>query len=79
MVKGLPVEDQLDGVSNYGSWKPRVLLTLEENKVKDFSLREVPFPDDVTQQAAWRKNDVKARRILMDEPSTRNLGGGFVG
>ena len=25
MVRGLPVEDCLDGVSNYGSWKPRVL------------------------------------------------------
>ena len=60
MVKGFPVEDRLDGVSNYGSWKPRVLLTLEENEVKDFSLTVVPIPDDATQQEAWRKNDVKA-------------------
>ena len=55
MVKGLPVEDRLDGVSNYGSWKPRVLLTLEENEVKDFALIAVPFLDDATQQATWRK------------------------
>ena len=47
MVKGFPVEDRLDWVSNYGSWKPRVLLTLEENEVKYFSLKAVPFPDDV--------------------------------
>ena len=60
MVKGLPVEDRLDGVSNYGSWNPRVLLTLEENEVKDFALTAVPFPNDAAQQAAWRKNDVKA-------------------
>ena len=66
MVKGLPFEDCLDGVSNYGSWKPRVLLTLEENEVKDFALIAVPFLDDASQQAAWRKNDVKARMILMD-------------
>ena len=30
MVKGLPGNDRLDGASNYGSWKPRVLLYLEE-------------------------------------------------
>ena len=52
MVKGLSVEDRLDEVSNYGSWKPRVLLNLEENEVKDFSLIVVPVPDDAAQQAA---------------------------
>ena len=66
MVKGLPVEDRLDGVSNYGSWKPRVLMTLEENDVKDFALTTVPVPDVAIQQAAWRKSDVKAQKILMD-------------
>ena len=70
MVKGFPVEDHLDGVSNYGSWKPRVLMTLEENEVKDFAVKEAPFPDDATQQTAWRKSDVKARKITMD--SVRN-------
>ena len=70
MVKGLPVEERLDGVSNYGSWKPRVLMTLEENEVKDFALKEVPFPDDATQRRPWRKSDVKAWKILMD--SMRN-------
>ena len=63
MVKGLPVEDCLDGASNYGSWKPRVLLYSEENEVKDFSLTTVPVPEDPNQLAAWRKNDVKARKI----------------
>ena len=66
MVKGLPVEDCLDGASSYGSWKPRVLLYLEENKVKEFALTTVPVPDDATQLAAWKSNDVKARKILMD-------------
>ena len=48
MVKGLPVEDCLDGASNYGSWKLRVLLYLKENEVKEFSLTTVPVPDDAT-------------------------------
>ena len=79
MVTGLTVEDRLDGASNYGSWKPRVLLYLEENEVKDFALTTVPVPDDATQLAAWKRNDVKARGILIDEPSTRSSGGGFAG
>ena len=54
MVKGLPVEDRLDGASNYGSWKPRVLLYLEENEVKDFALTMVLIPDDANQLAAWK-------------------------
>lgn len=33
----------------------------------------VPVPDDATQLAVWKRNDVKARRILMDEPSTKKL------
>ena len=66
MVKGFLVEDRLDGDSNYGSWKPRVLLYLEENEVKDFSLTTVPIPDDAYHLETWRKNDVKARKILMD-------------
>ena len=61
-----PVEDRLDGVSNYGSWKPSVSLNLEQNEVKDFALIAVPVLDDATKQVAWRKNDVKAQKILMD-------------
>ena len=44
MVRGLPVEDRFDGASNYGSWKPRVLVALEEYDVMDFEVKEVPRP-----------------------------------
>ena len=39
---------------------------MEENEVKDFALTTVLVPDDPNQLAAWRKNDFKARKILMD-------------
>jgi hypothetical protein len=39
---------------------------LEENKVKDFALTTVSIPDDATQLATWKRNDVKAQNILMD-------------
>ena len=60
MVKGLPVEDRLDGASNYGSWEPRVFLYLEENEVKNFALTTVPVLDDVNQLVTWKMNDFKA-------------------
>ena len=42
MVRGLPVEDRLDGASNYGSWKTRVLIALEEYDVVDFVVNDIP-------------------------------------
>ena len=46
MVRGLPVEDRLDGASNYGSWKPRVLVVLEEYDVMDFAIKDMPRPEE---------------------------------
>ena len=42
MVRGLPVEDRLDGASNYGSWKTRVLIALEEYDVVEFAVDDIP-------------------------------------
>ena len=66
MVRGLPLEDRLDDGSNYGSWKPGVLLALEEYDMKDFALKDVLMPKEEDQQATWRRHDVKARKNLMD-------------
>lgn len=38
MVNGLKVEDRLNGSSNFASWKPRVLIALEED-----DLLEIPM------------------------------------
>ena len=46
MVRDFPVEDRLDGASNYGSWKPRVLLALEGHDVMDLAVKEVPMPKE---------------------------------
>ena len=60
------MEDCLDGASNYGSWKPRVLLALEEYDVMDFAIKKVPRPEEEDRQAAWKRHEMKARKILMD-------------
>ena len=50
MVRGLPVEDRLDGASNYGSWKSRVLIALEEYDVVDFAVNDIPKPAEEEQE-----------------------------
>ena len=66
MVRGFPMEDCLDGASNYGSWKPKVLLALEKHDMIYFAVKEVPMPTEEDCQASWKRHDVKARKILMD-------------
>ena len=39
---GMKVEDCLDGATNFISWKPRVLLILEENDLLKFVNEKVP-------------------------------------
>ena len=68
MVRGLPVEDRLDGASNYGSWKTRVLIALEEYDMVEFAINDIPKPAEEEREhlVAWRRHDVKARKILID-------------
>ena len=75
MVRGLPVEDRLDGASNYGSWKTRVLIALEEYDVVEFAVNDIPKPakEEKERLASWRKHDVKARKILIDSVKSHLL------
>ena len=60
---GMKVEDRLDGTRNFMSWKPRVLLILEENDLLKFVNEKVPEPEAEEEKSQWRKSDAKARRI----------------
>ena len=62
----MKVEDHLDGASYFISWKSRVLLILEENDLLKFVNEKVPEPEAEDDKSQWRKNDVEARRILVD-------------
>ena len=59
-------QDRLDGVSNFGVWKARISLLLEENDIKNYVTSVVDVPTDATQLAAYKKDDAKARRIILD-------------
>ena len=63
---GLRDQDRLDGASNFGVWKARLSLLLEENGIKDYATIDVAVPTDATQLATYKKEDAKARRIILD-------------
>jgi hypothetical protein len=60
------VEDNLDGGDNFRSWKNRVLLILEENDLLYLVMKDLPKPEDEEAKAKFKKNKVKAKRILID-------------
>ena len=63
---GMKVENHLDGATNFISWKPRVLLILEEHDLLKFVNEKVSKPEVEEAKSQWRKGDAKARRILVD-------------
>ena len=63
---GMNVEDHLDGATNFISWKPRILLILEENDLLKFVNEKVPEPEAEEEKYQWRKSDAKEIRTLVD-------------
>ena len=66
MVIGLRVEDRLDGQSNFGAWKEKIISVLEEVEVWDIVEKTVVPPTDATQLASFKKNSIKAKRLILD-------------
>ena len=62
----MKVEDHLEGASNFIPWKSRVLLLLEENDLLSFVNAKILEPEVEEDKPRRRKNDAKARRILVD-------------
>jgi hypothetical protein len=58
-------EGRLDGASNFGIWKEHILLSLEYG-LKEFAEKTIAVPTDAQQVEAHKKNDAKARRIILD-------------
>ena len=56
----------MDGADNFRSWKHRIQLILEENELLDHVKKMLPEPEDEEAKAKFRKNEVKAKRILRD-------------
>jgi hypothetical protein len=70
MATGLRVEDRLDGAANFGAWKERMILLLQENELWDIventTTHHVVVPTDATLLAAYNKKSIKAKRFILD-------------
>jgi hypothetical protein len=70
MATGLRVEDILDGATNFGAWKERMILLLQENELWDIventTTHPVVVPIDATLLAAYTKKSIKAKRFILD-------------
>ena len=66
MVIGLKVEDRLEGVSNFRSWKSRMLMLLNEHDLKDHILKNILEPTGAREKTRFKKNEATTMRILMD-------------
>jgi hypothetical protein len=70
MATGLRVEDRLDGAANFGAWKERMILLLQENELWDIventTTHLVVVPIDATLLAAYTKKSIKAKRFILD-------------
>ena len=66
MVSTFIFEDRLEGTLNFNSWKERVPNFLEENDIDGYVTRDVEEPIDDNGKVAYKKNQVKAKRILFD-------------
>jgi hypothetical protein len=66
MITSMRVEDRLDGVDNFISWKHRILLILEENELLDHVKQVLLEPEEEDAKTKYKKNEIKAKRILID-------------
>lgn len=61
----LRVEDRLEGSDNFGPWKERIMLLLEEVEVWDVVEAILQALIDLAQLVEFNKKNVKAKRILI--------------
>ena len=59
-------KDRLEGASDFNVWKARVLNILEEYDLDNFVTNVVEEPTTNAGRSAFKKNQVKATRIIFD-------------
>ena len=60
------VEDRLDGGGNWTPWRARIVLLLEEYELWEIVETAVVVPIDPMSLAAFKKKNVKAKRVILD-------------
>ena len=60
------MEDQLEGTSNFNTWKERVLNIIKEHDIESFMNSMVEEPTTNAWRVNSNKNQAKAKRIIYD-------------
>jgi hypothetical protein len=66
MFASTKLVDKLEGVDIFCAWKYRISLILEENDLARFIKENVAEPADATAKAKYKKDMVRAKRIIAD-------------
>jgi hypothetical protein len=70
MATGLRWEDRLEGAGNFSPWKVIIILLFQENEpwdiVESTATKLIQVPANAVAFAAFNKNDVKVKRIILD-------------
>ena len=64
------LDEKLEVVGNFQSWKYRISLALEENELDYYISEEVPILEGDEAKDLHKKNLVKAKRIIVDSIKT---------
>jgi hypothetical protein len=66
VTTSMKVEDRLEGSRNFRYWKHRLQMILDENDLLEHVTVGVPEPDEEEQKTKHKKNEKKAKRIVLD-------------
>jgi hypothetical protein len=65
MKNKTPMEDRLDGASNFSPWKSKLLVTLEEEDLLDATTKTLPETTTDLEKKVRKEDDVRARKIII--------------
>jgi hypothetical protein len=65
MKNKTPMEDRLDGASNFSAWKSKLLVTLEEEDLLDATTKTLPETITELEKKIRKEDDVSARKIII--------------
>lgn len=65
ITAGLIDQDRLDGASNFGVWKVRMLFLLYEYGLKEFATTFIIVPTYPIHFHEYRSDNAKAKRMMM--------------
>jgi hypothetical protein len=60
-----PMEDRLDGASNFSPWKSKLLITLEEEDLLDATTKTLLETMTDLEKKVRKEDDFRARKIII--------------